>query len=362
MRCGAGQMTSDPGRAPTGARPPMLKSMDEPMRERMLDLLTTLMRRKAATDFNNRLEWEKLKLTQYPIIIKEPMDLGTVKQKLEADCGKHYDNKNYEFAEEFAHDVRLVCKNAFIFNQPSTPVWKNAKSLARDFEKLLADAYHIQRSEMLGPPCPLKARCQLLLSDIRRNPFSEWYRRDDWKDYGAEYVAGLSSGQPMDLDQVSMRLQHSDYDVADESGTLVFQPDAFVRDMDLVWTNAMEFNKDHQDTKTFWLCAKLLKDTFELRMKTLREAPVPCVRGKKREEREGWPDFERRRTLGRKLSRLLPMDANDVLRVIRNSCPKAVSINTVHGEEQAVVELDEVDLATFEKAEGELRNLETRIL
>ena len=62
---------------------------------------------------------------------------------------------------------------------------------------------------------------------------------------------------------------------------------------------------------------------------------------------------------GRKLSRLLPMDANDVLRIIRNSCAEAVSISTVHGEEQAVVELDKVDLATFEKAEGALRSSES---
>ena len=352
-------MTSEPGSAPTGVRPPMLKSMDEPMRERMLDLLNRLMNRKASADFNSRLEWEKLKLTQYPIIIKEPMDLGTVRQHLEADQDKPFDSKHYEFAEEFAHDVRLVCKNAFIFNQPSTAVWKNAKSLAEIFEKQLADAYRIQRSEMLGPPCPLKARCQLLLSDIRRNPFSEWYRReDDWKICGDTYVAALSSGQPMDLDQVQKRLEYNDYDVADESGTLVFQPDAFVRDMDLVWTNAMEFNKDLQSTKTFWQCAKFLKETFDIRMKMLLDAPVPRDRGKKREEREGWPSYQRKRELGRKLSRLLPMDANDVLRVIRNSCAEAVSISTVHGEEQAVVELDKVDLATFERAEGALRSSE----
>jgi len=350
-------MTSEPGSAPTGVRPPMLKSMDEPMRERMLDLLTNLMRRKAAADFNSRLDWEKHKLTQYPIIIKEPMDLGTVRQRLEADRDQPFNSKHYEYAEEFAHDVRLVCKNAFIFNQATTPVWKNAKSMGEIFEKQLAEAYHMQRSEMLGPPCPLKTRCQLLLSDIRRNPFSEFYRRDDWKEYGDSYVAALSSGQPMDLDQVQRRLTQNDYDVADESGTLVFQPEAFARDVNLVWANAMEFNKEHG--KSFYQCAKFLKETFDIRLKMLLDAPVPCDRGKKREEREGWPSYQRKRDLGRKLSRLLPMDANDVLRVIRNSCAEAVSISTVHGEEQAVVELDKVDLATFEKAEGALRSLES---
>jgi len=202
-----------PGNPPPGVRPPMLKSMDEAMTDHMLTLLRRLMKLNAAImNFNVPVDWKKFKLLQYPEIIKEPMDLGTVRNKLEADVKQVFENKHYQLAEEFAHDVRLVWKNAWTFNHQVTPVYKAARVLAESFEKWLLEPY--RRSEMLGPPCSLKTRCQLLLSDIRRNPISEWYRRDDWKQYGSGYVDGLSSGEPMDLDQVQRRLHHGDYDVA----------------------------------------------------------------------------------------------------------------------------------------------------
>jgi hypothetical protein len=56
----------------------------------------------------------------------------------------------------------------------------------------------------------------------------------------------------------------------------------------------MEFNKEG----VFWLCPKILKDTFDRRHEMLLGAPVPRERGKRREEREGWPSFERKRDPG----------------------------------------------------------------
>jgi len=342
-------MSSDP----PGVRPPMLKSMDEAMRERMHLLLKSIMKlNHARAHFNVPVDWKKLKLLQYPEIIKDPMDLGMVEKKLEADRHEPFARKHYQLAEEFAHDVRLVWKNALVFNYTtSSPVYKSAKALAEIFEDKLAKAY--RRSEMLGPPCPLKTRCQLLLSDIRRNPLSEWYRRAaDWKIFGPSYVQGLSSGEPMDLDQVQRRLAQGDYDVAVDGGAPVFKADAFARDMGLIWRNAMEFNKEG----VFWLCPKILKDTFDRRQEMLLGAPVPRERGKRREERDGWPSFERKRDLARKCSRLLAMEGNDVARLIRNSCAGAITVDEVHGVQQAVVELDKVDEATFAKAEGMLRS------
>ena len=242
----------------------MLKSMDDAMREQMHVLLKSIMKlNDARLYFNAPVDWRKLKLLQYPEIIKEPMDLGTIDYRLDADRDEPFERKHYKLAEEFAHDVRLVWKNAFIFNgTPSSHVYKAAKSLAKNFEEKLAKAY--ERSERLGPPCPLKARCQLLLSDMRRNPLSEWYRRDDWKEFGPSYVDGLSSGEPMDLDMVQRRLSQGDYDVADHAGGAPeFKADAFARDMGLIWRNAMEFNKEG----VFHQCPKILKDTFDRRFK-----------------------------------------------------------------------------------------------
>jgi len=249
--------------------------------------------------------------------------------------------------------VRLVWKNAFLFNLPKDHVFKAAKSLAEMFEEKLHGRDMYMRSEMLGPPCPLKARCQLLLSDMRRNPLSEWFRRaDDWKKMGDHYVNVLSSGTPMDLDQVTVRLHNGEYDVAAEGGVAVFSADTFARDMGLIWQNAMEFNPVGG---VFWLCPKLLKDIFDRRMAILKGAPVP---GERREERDGWPTFERKRDLARKCTRLATQ-GNEVAYTIRSTCPAAVKVDEPFGfgVQQAVVDLDVVDEATFAKAEAQAERL-----
>ena len=55
------------------------------------------------------------------------MDLGTISEKCTA--------REYQRLEEFADDVRLVWKNAFIFNAPDSLYFKAAKTLSDVFEK-----------------------------------------------------------------------------------------------------------------------------------------------------------------------------------------------------------------------------------
>ena len=64
--------------------------------------------------FMEPVDYEKLQIPDYPLIIKHPMDIGTIRKKLESDA---YDN-----AEEFKTDVELVIKNCFTFNPENTPV------------------------------------------------------------------------------------------------------------------------------------------------------------------------------------------------------------------------------------------------
>lgn len=71
-------------------------------------------------------DWEALKLPDYPEIIKHPMDLGTVKTQLETGI--------YESDEEFADDVRLVWANALRYNQPASDICVMAQELSNVFE------------------------------------------------------------------------------------------------------------------------------------------------------------------------------------------------------------------------------------
>jgi len=345
---------------PSGERPPMLKSMDVVMTEEMTKILNSIMRLKGGMYFNRPVDWVALKLPNYLEVIRQPMDLGTVKSHLEADRQRPYAEKHYQFAEEFAHDVRLVWKNAFLFNAPSLVIYKTAKQMSDTFEEKLHAVY--RSAEQLGPPCPLKVRCQLLLSDMRGHPFSEWFRRDsDWKKLGEAYLRSLTSGTPMDLDQVQKRLVDGEYDTPNQDGDgggTVFSVDAFSRDVGYIWKNAIEFNRpavkqNVPGSGVFVICPKILQEVFAKRLEILRSAPVPAARGKRREEREGWPSFERKRDLARKAARLSTRSANEAADQVRLKCSAAVRTSvSVNGMQQAVVDLDEVDEQTFAHLEG----------
>uniref|UniRef100_A0A914WHT4 Bromodomain-containing protein 2 n=1 Tax=Plectus sambesii TaxID=2011161 RepID=A0A914WHT4_9BILA len=70
---------------------------------------------------------EGLKLQDYYEIIKNPMDLGTIKRKL--------DGRQYATPQELYDDVRLVCENCFKYNPPTDPVHQHGKTLLRFFEE-----------------------------------------------------------------------------------------------------------------------------------------------------------------------------------------------------------------------------------
>lgn len=72
----------------------------------------------------------KLGIPDYPEIIKSPMDLSTVKKKLDAGA--------YGGAEEFAADIRLIFSNCYTYNGIDSDVSKLGKELEAIFEKKLA--------------------------------------------------------------------------------------------------------------------------------------------------------------------------------------------------------------------------------
>lgn len=69
---------------------------------------------------------ELLGLHDYFDIIKKPMDLGTVKLKM--------DGRAYKTATEFAGDVRLIFTNCYKYNPPDHDVVAMARKLQDVFE------------------------------------------------------------------------------------------------------------------------------------------------------------------------------------------------------------------------------------
>ncbi|GAB5591023.1 hypothetical protein Unana1_05923 [Umbelopsis nana] len=60
-------------------------------------------------------------VTDYLKVIRQPMDLSTMRKKLE-------DNQ-YSDMETFKHDFQLICTNAKLYNAPDTLYWRNADKL-----------------------------------------------------------------------------------------------------------------------------------------------------------------------------------------------------------------------------------------
>eukprot|EP01033_Poteriospumella_lacustris_P011621 gene11621-8276_t len=91
------------------------------------------MSRNECEPFRLPVDWQGMGLVDYPEIVKVPMDLGTVKKKIEED--------KYETVEEIAADVRLVWSNCMLYNSTGSEYYHLADKFSRAFE----DAYRAIR-------------------------------------------------------------------------------------------------------------------------------------------------------------------------------------------------------------------------
>uniref|UniRef100_A0AAY5EYD0 Bromodomain containing 3 n=1 Tax=Electrophorus electricus TaxID=8005 RepID=A0AAY5EYD0_ELEEL len=83
-----------------------------------------------AWPFYKPVDAEALELHDYHDIIKHPMDLSTVKKKM--------DNREYQDAQSFATDVRLMFSNCYKYNPPDHEVVAMARKLQDVFEMRFA--------------------------------------------------------------------------------------------------------------------------------------------------------------------------------------------------------------------------------
>jgi len=79
-----------------------------------------------AGPFYEPVDWVKLELPTYPKVIKKPMDLSTMRKKL--------DNHEYQNAQKFFEDFKLMIRNCFAFNPAGTPVNQAGIELQKLFD------------------------------------------------------------------------------------------------------------------------------------------------------------------------------------------------------------------------------------
>jgi len=96
------------------------------------EIVSKLKSSRGAHPFESAVDWEDMGLVEYPFIITQPMDLGTVEHKLMNDM--------YVSAAQVERDLRLVFENAMHFNQPDDPVYSMASKTMKLFTSLWSHA------------------------------------------------------------------------------------------------------------------------------------------------------------------------------------------------------------------------------
>ncbi|TDH72718.1 hypothetical protein CCR75_002517 [Bremia lactucae] len=128
------------------------------LKNRLMPLLQKLMDSEYGWTFNNPVDPVQWNIPDYFDIIKCPMDLGTIKKRLE--------NEHYNSVEAFAGDVRLVFENCIAYNSSTNKFNIAAKQLLASFNKSLA-AFKHQLEKQLFKRCEQRREemCQLCGGD-----------------------------------------------------------------------------------------------------------------------------------------------------------------------------------------------------
>jgi hypothetical protein len=105
----------------------------------------------AADCFTVRVDYEHFKIPDYPKLVKHPVDFRIVLKRLGSTpppLAAHYlppkyplqpdiDEKLYNTPAEFVSDVRMIFRNAYLYNKKGDFTWNCARTLSRKFETKL---------------------------------------------------------------------------------------------------------------------------------------------------------------------------------------------------------------------------------
>jgi len=107
------------------------------------DKLKNTKKVKSAGPFLRPVDYMALNIPNYPNVIKIPMDLGTMDQKLKAD--------EYESLEAFAEDFEIMVNNCFTFNGPAHAVSGLAQNLRAYFLKQMESVPSTDAAAIAAP-------------------------------------------------------------------------------------------------------------------------------------------------------------------------------------------------------------------
>ena len=112
----------------------MIHSVSQPFTEELtnscLEIIDELCQHPVSAIFMNPVDPEEDQVPNYLQIVKNPSDLGTVKQKLT--------EQKYKTLDEFKRDVNLIWENAALFNGRQATISQMGERLNRIFQRRMA--------------------------------------------------------------------------------------------------------------------------------------------------------------------------------------------------------------------------------
>jgi hypothetical protein len=298
-------------------------------------LLKALMGNKNAAPFNCPVDYIKLGIPDYPKIVTQPMDFGTVEAKLNSGV--------YDTVDEWVDDVRLVFNNAKTFNPADHIVHKMAKLLEAHFDKRLAALLEKVESKThggagrkndSGAESDWVRKARTILKSVQEHPEAYPFLQPvDWKKLKIPDYPTIVT-HPMDLSKVEKRLKQMQYNVVED----------YIDDINLIWKNAMIYNADMSPIHQM---ASKLKSFFE---ESCAQAFAMGGHKRKRSHDEGHGDVqmpaepnedektrpvtvEEKRDLNEKINMLESEDLGKMVEIIKTRCLKCIDMTSDDGIE-----------------------------
>ncbi|AFM98861.1 chromatin remodeling bromodomain-containing transcription factor [Encephalitozoon hellem ATCC 50504] len=209
-------------------------------------VLTRIKRNSNAPPFLEPVDPVKLGIPDYPEKIKHPMDLSTIRKKLDA--------KEYSGPEGFDSDMKLMFNNCYTYNPPGTVVHDMGKALESVYNDMMEGmpqevSKKRKKTEVPAVVRPKQVKrsikpievmktedyefCSEVLNDLVR-PKHKAYNWPFLEPVDGDLVPGYYSviKEPMDMQTMRNKLEQRKYHSVEEFG----------RDLELIVENCKKFN------------------------------------------------------------------------------------------------------------------------
>ena len=157
------------------------------------NFLSSIKKDKNSYAFLEPVDYKGLNLIDYPVIIKKPMDLSTISEKLE-------DNK-YDNIEEVYEDIQLIWDNCKKYNLEGSTVYKNAQACEK-FTKRFFDKHNPQTKNNSNSKNNKKTKSNSKEDKNIKNDELEKYDKND------DTIGGLTGYEKVTLSNRVRKLQN----------------------------------------------------------------------------------------------------------------------------------------------------------